>query len=801
MPTKLAQSKIHKVYNLQEVLTEDVTGTIYSAKTRLHGEEVAINILAPDCSIVSQQLIKIEHPNICKAHKVLKMQDGTLAIVIEKPTGKPILDFMWENLPANQLAPGQAISAILQLLSALHAIHNTGKTARNLSVNNIFLYKDHNNNLKLKLVSLGIGGTGINMKAPHYLSPERIMNVDKGDPLADIWAAGAVFYHLCFGQPPFSGKDAVEVAKKNMLEDPSFEKKGREIPDELVAIIKRAIQRDESKRYQNVSEMVGELLPLREIYKEPMSEEVKSALKNSYPPPPPPKEMLAPRKPTRDDITGLQALHRAEHKKERKDPTAEYGTKKKKKTPPPMAAVPKRFPDAEISAKKPVIAPKKPVAGPMPMNPNRTLLGMPAVTAAEIKRAEEKKAGTSPTNRQAEKKAWEEQPKKQDSLFSPRSILGSEEDIKKLEAEMDFLEDREDGDVPTLVASEKNLAALMGKIAEFDNSASSSRAAQPPTAPVHKQKTLPIPTDAPSMPSASRNEQGPPSETGGGIGALFASVAEHNKPDEAHSSVIPNTALDATAIASPLIETPPVEEPAAPKMYIPSDISESEVGETTKEPKQDLRHIIDSIVKRVIIVLKPRKQLLIFAGVGVAAVIAFIIGIISVTADDVNETNTDAPPAETSLKASPTAAESVTEIEVKTAELAEPANSRETAASAEKAPKMEDRKEETGKAETVSPQPEYVSINFLNIPKNYTAKIDGNPTSIPIEAEKTQKISTVIIKAEGYEPFKIRVVPDRDREIPIQMKKAPEKTKKKKKPGGSKSKNNNDSLVSNPFKK
>jgi len=52
----------------------------------------------------------------------------------------------WRPAPENVMASGGAKQAIM---SALHAIHASGKIARNLTMNNLFLHQDKNGNLKL----------------------------------------------------------------------------------------------------------------------------------------------------------------------------------------------------------------------------------------------------------------------------------------------------------------------------------------------------------------------------------------------------------------------------------------------------------------------------------------------------------------------------------------------------------------------------------------------------------------------------------------------------------------------------
>ena len=836
LPERLAKSSINKLYKLGEVLSEDTTGILYAAGVKVQGREAAVYVLTPGAVIASRSLIRLDHPNICRAHRVLRLKDGTSAVIIDRPEGRPILTFVQES---RRFGLNQSISAVLQLLSALHAVHLTGKTVRNLNVNNVFLHKDADGNLRLKLVSVGIEGAGVDLKAPHYFSPERIMDVDKGDPRSDIWSAGAMLHHLCYGRLPFSGETSVELARSSMLETPDFNVPGRTMPDALVDVLRRALNRDERKRYQNVSEMVGDLLPLRDVYDEPMSEDVSAALENSYPPPPPESGKLAPKKP--QPVAAMSRTAATQRTADRvgrirsNDATVEYGTEKptasKRKDAArffgtPVGAKSQGRPTPEKSLYKPRLGDKS----------SMTLHGIPTSFA---------QGGETPKG------------EGEDSLFSPRSILGSDEEIKQLEDEMGFLEHREDEEIPTLVINNGNLAALMGKgtteksepkpqkadkeraAEQAEKAPAEKRAARPaarktsaatklnirkpelkklpvkrlsddkkneekpdmavPRTPTERASKSPTPLDdADLKPLSADSKLASMKKTrlGMTVPAAFRTGARQPKKDLVADEVEPPAAAGPANGGE--MESP--EEPISISgaVLLPSASPEAPAP-LSEETEMTPIAVHATPVRRLVDRVRSDKRLLIGSGAALCVVIAIVaISLGFGAGDDAGkapvknafspskpvEKVVDVEPAE--KPALPSTAASVVDVE--------PAEKPALPSAA--APSESVSAATEGKAERL----ETVSIQFQNVPAGAEVKADGEPTALPVSLPWSKEVVKIVIHAQGYAPFKVGVVPDRDRNIPIRMKKKSAHSKKKKH-GPKGRKKTGASLVSNPFKK
>lgn len=429
----IAGSPLDKKFGLGAILATDSTGVLYGTSKTLDGQKIAVNVLNPGASILSMSVVKIKHPNICETLRILKLPDGGIALVIQSPAGKNLTDLTESGV---RFTVSQSISATLQLLSAIHAIHEKGETAFHLNANNIFLHLDDGNNLKLNLVNCGVGTAGLSLSAPHFLSPERLVNEDAGDKRADIWASGAILYHLLKGGPLFEGKDAKEIAAKNMLKDPVLDSASTGIPEELVSVLKRALDRDADKRFQNATDMVGDLLPLRKRFHEPMSADVDEALRKSAPPDSPFSS----------------------------DPDAGEKKTVEKQAEPKGSGVP-------LAKPAPTPTPSRPKRKD---GPARTLLGMPAMDlsslSAKIMREQAAKSGQDQKPVPEKKPEPEQKPepvkktaqvkkpapeKKPETKQKPEPVNGP------APVEPDPLDE---GDIPTEILSADKLSYLMNRI-------------------------------------------------------------------------------------------------------------------------------------------------------------------------------------------------------------------------------------------------------------------------------------------------------------------------------------------------
>ncbi len=96
------------------------------------------------------------------------------------------------------------------------------------------------------------------MGTPAYMSPEQIVgDASLYGPATDVYALGAVLYHLLAGRAPFEGSR--EMIWKRILTEGPCPVSEVEVPHELSAICKRAMMRSASERYLDAAELAAEI--------------------------------------------------------------------------------------------------------------------------------------------------------------------------------------------------------------------------------------------------------------------------------------------------------------------------------------------------------------------------------------------------------------------------------------------------------------------------------------------------------------------------------------------------------------
>jgi tetratricopeptide (TPR) repeat protein len=100
---------------------------------------------------------------------------------------------------------------------------------------------------------------GAVMGTPAYMAPEQARGIVV-DERADVWALGAMLYHLLAGRPPYEGASATEVVDKVRLgPPPPLAEQEPDAPPDLVAIATRAMARDPHDRYPGAAEVAADL--------------------------------------------------------------------------------------------------------------------------------------------------------------------------------------------------------------------------------------------------------------------------------------------------------------------------------------------------------------------------------------------------------------------------------------------------------------------------------------------------------------------------------------------------------------
>ncbi len=101
--------------------------------------------------------------------------------------------------------------------------------------------------------------TGSVMGTPAYMPPEQAAGIEV-DERADVYALGAILYHVLAGVPPYDGKTSVQILNQVTSGPPvplaQIEPKA---PLDLVTIVAKAMARERTARYRTAKELAEDL--------------------------------------------------------------------------------------------------------------------------------------------------------------------------------------------------------------------------------------------------------------------------------------------------------------------------------------------------------------------------------------------------------------------------------------------------------------------------------------------------------------------------------------------------------------
>ena len=268
-------------FRLERELGHGGMGTVWAATHTLTGKSLALKFLKASSAgdetarrrffREARSACAVRHPHVVSVHDVIELDDGAPVMVMDLLEGESLrarLD-REKTVPLDLLRP-----IVIQVLSALEALHAQGIVHRDLKPDNIFLCGAAGGGVKLldfgiaKHVALdeasadgatetgALTGTGAMLGTPFYMAPEQAFGEKDIDTRVDLWAMGIVLYECLAGVRPTQGGNLGQILKMITFAPlPSIALRAPELPEPIVWIIDRCLSRDKADRPRDVTEV------------------------------------------------------------------------------------------------------------------------------------------------------------------------------------------------------------------------------------------------------------------------------------------------------------------------------------------------------------------------------------------------------------------------------------------------------------------------------------------------------------------------------------------------------------------
>jgi serine/threonine protein kinase/transcriptional regulator with XRE-family HTH domain len=253
-------------------------GRVFRAFDRVSQRDVAAKLVLARREIDLDTLLRfqqegavlatLDHPNIVDIYDTFAEEHAS-CILMELLEGRSLGTILHDGPLPLPRAKGLAG----QVVEALSYAHSQGIVHRDIKPDNVMVLADD----QVKVTDFGIARilqpdtslqtiatTGMRMGTPLYMAPEQIEG-KKIDGRTDIYALGAMLYHMVTGRPPFEGADALAVAVKHLQEEPVPPSQiDPAIPTDWDALILKAMAKDPARRFQSAQEFNEALASLGE---------------------------------------------------------------------------------------------------------------------------------------------------------------------------------------------------------------------------------------------------------------------------------------------------------------------------------------------------------------------------------------------------------------------------------------------------------------------------------------------------------------------------------------------------------
>ncbi len=168
-----------------------------------------------------------------------------------------------------------ALAIAEQVSSALIAAEKRKLVHRDIKPSNLMLVREGDGDVVVKVIDFGLVKSAVPLGAtisalttggfvgtPYFASPEQLDQQDE-DGRSDIYSLGVTLWYMLTGKPTFSGSLA-SVITQHLDKPPPFDDLPP-LPEEVVVLLRRMLEKDVERRIQSPTELRNELRRCKEI--------------------------------------------------------------------------------------------------------------------------------------------------------------------------------------------------------------------------------------------------------------------------------------------------------------------------------------------------------------------------------------------------------------------------------------------------------------------------------------------------------------------------------------------------------
>ncbi|HTJ44447.1 MAG TPA: serine/threonine-protein kinase [Kofleriaceae bacterium] len=269
-------------YALGDEIGRGGLGTVVRAKDKTLRRQVAIKALHAEGGSARRRFVRealitarLEHPSIVSVHDAGRRPDGSPFYAMKLVRGRPLAAVIDETRDlAGRLA---LVPTVLAVCDAVAYAHSEHVVHRDLKPHNVLVGEFGETvvidwGLAKELGEPDEAGTttssatkstetvaGSVLGTPAYMAPEQALGGEV-DARADVYALGAMIYHVLVGRPPHDGGSVDEVldrAVTGAVVPLTTREPG--VPRDLAAIVAKAMARRAEDRYATARELAEDL--------------------------------------------------------------------------------------------------------------------------------------------------------------------------------------------------------------------------------------------------------------------------------------------------------------------------------------------------------------------------------------------------------------------------------------------------------------------------------------------------------------------------------------------------------------